>query len=149
MSVLCTHHAALLPLCTHHAALLSPTVYTREQLLSVKPSAPVSLLACVICGSVSTYPDSGAAEEEGENIKRSPSSTARPRMALQGQRQAVLTLQISFPSPLAGLDIPCRIGKDGGFIQRDRGLPSTKDQPSESRAMPRDLCKKNKKIKDV
>ena len=39
-----------------------------------------------------------------------------------------------FLIPLVGLDIPCTTGKDGGFIRRPF-LPSTKDRPSESRAM--------------
>ena len=47
---------------------------------------------------VSTYPGSVAVEEEGENRRRPPSPTARRTdLALfQGQRQMVLTLQISF-----------------------------------------------------
>ena len=41
-----------------------------------------------------------------------------------------------FLSPLVGRGyIPCRIGKDGGFIRRDRSFHLTKDQPSERWAM--------------
>ena len=78
----------------HHVPTTHPfshCLYTREQLLSVSgnrhPLTPSSPLACVVCGSVSTYHCSGAAEEKGENRhKRSPSSTAL-RSALQGQRR--------------------------------------------------------------
>ena len=49
------------------------------------PLTPSSLLACVVCGLVSTYPSCRAAEEEGENIKRLLSSTS-PWTAFQGQR---------------------------------------------------------------
>ena len=45
-------------------------------------------------------------------------------------------LNVFLSPPLAGLDIPCRIGKDGGFIQRDRSFHLQRiNWPSESRAM--------------
>ena len=85
----CTHHAPLLPLFTPGNSYFP---WNRN------PFTPSSLLACVVCGLVSTYPGSVAVEEEGDNRRRPPSPTARRTyLALfQEQRQVVLTLQISF-----------------------------------------------------